>query len=278
MVTDESVRFVHSELFILRGVQAPDETITLVELSSQTHASVLSSLDDACQDAEKAPAVAQLLFTGLGGIEKMADRNERIARLVDERAKLREKKRQTSPYLLVRCSGTSRLISMRHMKDLENMVVAFDALDESAIRRGADQAVAATLIALASELPDLGIEKVLTATVGYLEDERPLYSFGVEAGSPRLTVNKTLSPDMITSVSRRANALASPSEDETPRAQRLLLSSLQETEDRLRAFLFAWTALEVLLSKVFSQHRERVSQLLSDGQPVAVQKYVEWIG
>ncbi len=126
------------------------------------------------------------------------------------------------------------------------------------------------LTAITLSLPvgsDLEFEKV--GELVYSVDEgsaKPIYALNVEMGTPRLSLARPLSGEIVALAAALAARLNT--EQGSRRAYSLLRTSLDRASDDLQGFIAAWSALEIFVNGVFkSTHEVRWFAIMAEGAP-----------
>jgi hypothetical protein len=143
----------------------------------------------------------------------------------------------------------------------------------SEVASAAQPLLNAVLGALWLELPAMtGVDKVLSAVTYARGDGRPFYPMRLELNA----TGEVTSPIPVGAIDRlggTARHLVPNSNLES--VFRLLQVALERRSDRFRAFLFAWTALEIFIRKVFAEYEgEFFGRLRSEAN---FARHVEWI-
>jgi hypothetical protein len=252
------MRFTHIRAYGVRGVTLrPGEgSVTLVErLHDGLRAQFCEQSDNLLQELDRRTAVADVaLDTGLGG---RADGtiDERLAAAITAERESRERRFGRGPYLLLERIGTVESFDTSRQVEHPDFVMCLDGYPGRPAEGISDQ-IADSLIASVALSVD-GLQAVTPAgdaVVFFRDDGKRVYSLSFSM-SASLTVASPIASEAISDVAQWFERLGS--EPGLRRVVHLLVSSLALGDDRLRAFLSAWSALEILVSKLFAYYERR---------------------
>ena len=100
-----------------------------------------------------------------------------------------------------------------------------------------------------------------------------MYSLTFQGGRARAIVSKTIDFEKEKEISKLIGLSNENKQLKTP--FRLLTQSLETTQDELRAFIFAWTALEILVNKIFTTYEEKfISNVIDDQNSHGVNQFL----
>ena len=121
--------------------------------------------------------------------------------------------------------------------------------------------------------PEYHAEKVSSGIYFIDSNEKPLYSLTFQGGRARAIVSKTIDFEKEKEISKLIGLSNENKQLKTP--FRLLTQSLETTQDELRAFIFAWTALEILVNKIFTTYEEKfISNVIDDQNSHGVNQFL----
>lgn len=110
----------------------------------------------------------------------------------------------------------------------------------------------------------------------YLVDAtgRIVYSFSLSAGQGTVYVSREIDTPTVVSTRKYSDLLIGNQDFE--KVSTLFAQSLDAQTDRFRKFIFGWTALEILVSKVFSYYeRSFIDTLVSESSVAGAKRYFE---
>lgn len=104
----------------------------------------------------------------------------------------------------------------------------------------------------------------------------PVYNMNFSIGVVDASVAVGLREEQVNEISKRFAKLKTA--HETGHVQRLFAQTMGSAGDRLRAFLSAWAALEILIATSFKRYeREFLAPFKSAGQPALRQRFLDHI-
>jgi hypothetical protein len=177
-------------------------------------------------------------------------------RFAAQLAEVRAARPNAAGYVILSIRGPAELDMSQAHRDIGRVVVGFDLADKDEYRRKTQHLSSAvgTALALVSH-PGRG-EKVVDSVYFFDEGGRAHYVSNPRFGTP--TVSLSWGTNQLDTFALICRAAA---EDETlGRSIRLLASSLNPEKDRFEKFVLLWTALEVLVNKLFPCFRERFAK------------------
>jgi hypothetical protein len=144
-----------------------------------------------------------------------------------------------------------------------DFTVILDGVDKTSIKKSHSEELESMALALGFEadMPS-SFEKIAEGIYFTDPDGGTAYSLSFSL-SGRASMSISLSNDRIANISSRFRTIQSSS---TLRSVRRLYFRMAEHEnDPLRAFLFGWSALEILISKAFSEYEQEFMAPLREG-------------
>lgn len=192
--------------------------------------------------------------------------------VVSQMEALQEKQSQLGKgnFLVFEHHGYVEGIYIEKKMELDDYVIYLDGIDGSVILEGKhEKFVAATMSIVLETGAVIGLEKVEEATVFYGENGKPAYSMTTSM-SGEMTLSKYIELQEFGGIARRYSQLLG--QESLQRVVRLLVSSLDKQADKLRAFLSAWSALEIFTNKVFKSYENGLFSDLQEGDRPGVWK------
>lgn len=162
------------------------------------------------------------------------------------------------------------------IKDYGDFVVCFDAVNRSNISQQS------------AKLTNLLISSLYLSTERYFEFNRILsgfhlqdeegklfYSFSLEV-SGKCTISNPVSDNSIIKTTEYANKIAQSSLSK--KVISLMSQALDENNDVLKSFLFAWSALEIFIQQAFKEYEQKyIDNILGNNPLILTKKYFERI-
>jgi hypothetical protein len=231
-----------------------------------------------CLHLNRASALATQLLKGLFGQDKDGTLEERLAAEIEEVRVNRQKRNKAGVFLVF--EGTEDVASpdFKFRRDTDDFAICFDAFAKGEVREKFRPALYGTLAAIGLALPqkaDPRVEKI--GDVSYLiesESGKVIYSFSIEGPPVTLSVSTPLSEDAMERARSRARAF--PVDRTLAKIANLLIESQETKTNELRAFIAAWSALEMFVSSLFKAvYGERWFHNLSSNAPASAKPYFD---
>jgi hypothetical protein len=178
-------------------------------------------------------------------------------RLSEETAKLDRQRRELAgndPVIVIRIEGEIDAAIPSSAREILDFVLCFDAYDKSALRLGMQSQVSAVLTAIRMG-SDTAYEFRTICDGSYLTDSdgRVVHSASFQGGTPGVYVSRRLTADHVTRMAEDIRLAISSGNLE--RVMRLHAHSLNKATDNYRSFIAAWSALEILIGKLFPMYQ-----------------------
>ncbi len=163
----------------------------------------------------------------------------------------------------------------RAHEDVE-FVVGFDMGDAETIRNKFDRLFTAVNLSLCARFDLQTITRITDKVVYFRDDGKPVYSFKLLGGAATLFVSRPPTADQLAGLLPLYRALSA--DQSLSRVQSLIQASMNTDDDKLRAFLAAWTALEIFVNKQFAEYDARFfRRIAGETQSAARQQYLNRI-
>lgn len=198
--------------------------------------------------------------------------------LTGEIAKVEHQRREATandPVVVVEITGQVEAKVPANARDVQDFVLCFDAFDKKALKTRLQSEISAVLTALRLGTGE-PLEFRLLADGSYLvaDDGRVVHSASAEAGGVGMYVSRRLSEGQRAHIATdMALALKAGAIE---RVMRLHAQSLNKATDNYRAFVAAWSALEILIGKLFPvYHRLLAEELRAVNQSPGLHAYLD---
>jgi hypothetical protein len=190
------------------------------------------------------------VFVGLpAGPDPEAARNGKIAELVEARSQ----RYKSSGFLMVEVDGDVDATIPARCERVEDFRVCFDAYDKNALSASLQPNVVSAMSAvrMAGET-NYRFEQVTQGS--YLVDEvgAVVHSISINGGAAEITVGRILSAEQIAAM--REFIVPLRQSPELEQAIDLHAQSLNRQENKLRAFMAAWNALELFVKEAKAKY------------------------
>jgi hypothetical protein len=188
----------------------------------------------------------------------------------------REKMYQSGAFLVFHGVRDAPELKLDNHRELPEFNTAFDAFDKAEMRERFWPAVARSLAAVTLSLQDRSDPRISKVTDGmyilHPDSIKPTYSFTFTAGNLRMSIGTMLDDDTKNRIHHYAKRLRKGHNIEKVLDQ--FVQSLAKEKDEFRAFLAAWTALEIFITSTFKRTYEQCwFDRLRDASPPSSQPY-----
>lgn len=176
--------------------------------------------------------------------------------LVAETAKVARQRSDsigTDPAVIVKISGEVEAAIPDNAREIQDFIVCFDAFDKKALKTRLVSQVSAVLTAVRIGTGDpLEFRQISDGSYLTTDDGRVVHSASAEAGAPGVYVSPRLTEEQKQRI--EADIPLALGAGSLERVLRLHAQSLGKALDNYRAFVAAWTALEILVAKLFPKY------------------------
>lgn len=270
------MRYHYMAVYKILGLTWPEDhpDCTLVELPSQGAVALLTGdADRHCAIVDRDQAYRALLMSAIFGPPEEGDfrakLSTRITRIEEER-----RKHGTGAFLVFDADGEIEVRPMELVGDYGEFAFCDYALDKEAIRERHKPAIAGVLTTL-SLRPDIypNVRKITDAVYLVADGEKTIHVSTLSSSATGHAARAVLDDDVRFVAEHAARLVEDP---ELTRVTRLLTQSLGQHADNLRAFLFAWTALEIFVNKAFKVYEQRwLSRFTGSNSPALSGQFFE---
>jgi hypothetical protein len=202
----------------------------------------------------------------VAGLKADADGQAKRAGMLDDVVKRRRERHKGTVYLVVEADGGEVALA-KEPHTVDDVAMEFDLFDdgEPASLQSAARSCVAALVASLPDRADLTVSQCGALTYG-LDGKKPIYSFTIKMGWPTVSIAMPVSVQDLALAPPRASALAAS--PKLQKAASLLVESLDRGTLPLRAFIAAWSALEIFLNVAFKErHHDLLIAALSASAP-----------
>lgn len=237
-----------------------------------------SDVNRHCLNIDRGSACASLLLRGMFGGEKIHELpiafDSEVTKIQEERLS----KNKSGAYTVIMINGQAELNIKENLhRETDQFHVCFDAIDKESIRNKHKERIHAIVASLAmSTSPEYHAERIASGICFFDANDKPLYSYTFQGGRARLILAKPVGSEKETDISKTISLSNANMQLKTP--FRLLTQSLETTQDNLRAFVSAWSALEILTNKVFPIYEEQfIAGIVDEHKSRGVNNFLERI-
>jgi len=274
------MKYIYTTVYWIKGVTVDSDQTERKVVADANHglrALLTSQLDTHCLEVDRSIAVANLLLNSMfGGGTNTGSLDERLTSEITKIREARVRDYGAGVYLVIEVQGEVDDFTAPHQQEYDDFVTCLDGVAKGSIRSAVADQITAIITAIVISVDNvLGIKKVTDAVVFFRDDGKPVYSYTITASGTGY-VSKQLLPEAIKPIQAVFDKLFS--NQGLDRVSRLLVSSLQSSDDPLRSFLSAWTALEIFVNKTFNHYETMFFQQLAAGNHPGVRgQYLERI-
>ncbi|MDZ7759477.1 MAG: hypothetical protein U5L00_04375 [Desulfovermiculus sp.] len=237
-----------------------------------------SDVNRHCLSIDRGMACASLFLRGMFGDEKMQKLPTAIDSEIAKTQEERLSKNKSGAYAVIIISGHAELdIKDNLHRETDQFRITFDSIDKESIRNQHKERIYAIVTSLAiSTRPEYHAERIASGIYFLDANDKPLYTYTLQGGRARLILAKPVGLEKEMEISRVVGLSNANMQLKTP--FRLLTQSLETTQDNLRAFMSAWSALEILTNKVFHVYEEKfIAGIVDDHNSHGVNNFLERI-
>lgn len=227
---------------------------------------------------DRTSALSTLLLQGMFGTSIENTPEKRLAKQVEIIRDKRRRQNNSGVFLIFEGELKISSPNFGFRRDMEEFSICFDAFENGIAREKFLPVIQATLTAMAISLPenaDTRIEKV--QDISFLietKTKKPIYCFTAELGTATVRVSTPLTDDIVKKA--RAHARAFPTDRKLARVADLLIESKEIGTNELRAFIAAWSALEMFVSSTFkTTYLDLWLQVMSSNTPSSAKTYFD---
>jgi hypothetical protein len=148
------------------------------------------------------------------------------------------------------------------LRRIDDYILCFDAFDKKALSASLQSQVSAVLSAMRMGANhEYRFENIVSGSYAVGEDGKIVHLLSFEGGQADIYVSKPLSAEQVSEVAEDINLVRRARSLE--RVVRLYTHSLDRKTDRFRAFVSAWSALEILVAKIFPVYQGKLEAELA---------------
>lgn len=195
-------------------------------------------------------ALMSMMLRALVGNSLAADFPERLAAETAKVARQRSDSIGTDPVVIIEVTGEVEAAIPANAREIQDFIVCFDAYDKKAVRARVAPQVSAVLTALRIGTGNpLEFRQVSDGSYLTTADGRVVHSASAEVGGLGMYVSRRLSEEQRQRI--QADIALTLRTGSLERVLRLYAQSLSKATDNYRGFIAAWSALEILVAKLF---------------------------
>lgn len=276
---DSSLKFVYTTIFEILGVMAPEkgDAVLIDDPSEGVWACLTRDAAPHRKDLDEGAAVGTMLLRGLIGKGPEGAFPERLRKETAAVSEERSSGASGRHFLVVRLEGLAPDWESRAEREVEEFVIRLNGAPKLGLREQTKTAVASIVISITQRTGrPVQLRPHAEGLVFFREDGKKVYAKELKGGPANLFVSTPWDPAMQKPLQADFQSLQGLTG--LTRIHNLFAASIEQANDRLRAFQAGWSALEIFVNKVFSDYEaEFLGGLTSDSDPRAKAWYVERI-
>ena len=224
---------------------------------------------------DRGNALAIMLFNGMIGDPIADDFRVNLETQIDAIQKSRTESLGDASVLVVELRGPLQTQPRDPICKIDDYVLYFDAFDKKELTASLQPQVSAALLAMRTGAnSEYRFESVVSGSYALADDGQIVHSLSFEESHPEVFVSKPLTDEQIKQVKQDADLIR-----KSKSLERVVrLHSLNLATDRFRAFISAWSALEILVAKIFPTYQTKLTDELAaiNGTP-GLRSYIDRI-
>ncbi len=273
----KKLKYHHIQLFSVSGILLPADIDELPLIDGELGAVkvYLTHSPDICVlNISRGSAFGLMMGKGRlrdkGQKEFNEELNEEIERISDGI----KKRFKSKPVFVIEIIGETELNTPHPLNDLGEYLICIDGVDKPTIRRQtADLTNTAISSLYLASYKDFELKKITNGLHLTDEDGKIYYSFSFSM-TGRGFVSTTVDTTLTVNTSEYAQKISKTKLSK--KVIRLLTQALDENDDFLKSFLFAWTALEIFIQKAFKEYNQLFfDEILGNNPPALTKQYFE---
>ena len=268
------MEYTYTISFKIDGISLPegmDEVV--VNKFDQIQVILCSDTSKYSFHSDRGLAVGTMMLKGLTGQGGEGEFEDRLNTEIESIKRDRNKKYPNGPFLVFEASSETAVDLSKPTKDLGPFVIAFDAVEKERIKAQYKELIDQhlTSLFLVAER-DFRVNKVFEG-FHLKEGSKICYSYTF-SGSGTVMVSRAFTDESTEKLKKYLSALNKKTGLDD--INRLLVRASSDQTDKLRSFIFAWTALEVFFNKTFKHYEQKfLEKHTIDGLPVLAQHFFE---
>jgi len=271
---DANLKFVFTSIREIIGITAPETGDAILINDSGTWACLTCDPTRYRKELDEGAAIATMLLRGLVGGGPEGSFTERLEKEIAGIVEERNARSKPHNYLVLRLEGEMPDWESRTEREIDQFVIRLNGAPKLGIRDRFKVELASIVVAISQRTGrPVQLMPHADGLVFFRGDGKKIYAKELIAGTPSIFVSSPWNAADQTLL--QADFLALRELTTLIRVHQLFAASLEQTHDRLRAFLSGWSALEIFVNKVFSLYETVfLGGLTSDTDPKAKEWYV----
>lgn len=277
-VSESKMRYVYINIYRFEGIsgnELDEDKVVYQDNSRGITVHLTNNINSHRLNLDIGMAAASLLLRGVFGDKNLEDLPTSIDDEVTKIQEERDSNKKSGVYAVIIIKGDAELkINKKLHKATDQFSICFDAINKESIFKLHKEKVHAIVTSLSmSTSPEYHAEKESSGVYFIDENDKPLYSFKMQAGSARAIVSEAINDEIESEISKMIDLSTNDQQLKTP--FRLFTQSLENPQDKLRSFTSAWSALEIFTNKVFSSYEDKfIAEIADDHNSHGVNQFL----
>jgi hypothetical protein len=251
-------------VFAAHAIGLPqDASMVRIYEGDRVSAVLTSDPTEVLRVADRGAVLGTLLLKGVFGSPDQRSFDEKLQQEIAAAAAVRQRAAGSAPYLVVMVTLEVDVSLRGPHKDLPDFALYFDAVDKDVVRAQArpqaDRVLAAVIVASEN---DPRFDRLSESIYLTTPEGRVVYSVTASAGAATLLV-RAFPKDLANLVNRYMSVSRGGSGPDLASVYGLLRAAVDGRTEPLRAFVAAWSALEIFINKVFGTYDQIWFDLLT---------------
>ena len=231
-------------------------------LDPSTSALITGNLDAHWHLLDQHIALASMILRGLVGKTQKSDFEERLEKEIEGIRERRAKTLGNDGILLIEIRGDLEVDIKNPKREVGDLVLCFDAYDKKQLKANLEKRIATVLAAV--RIGGAGkyqLEKIADGSYLLAPNGKIIHSFSEEVGTITAYKSSPISDTQKTTIHQYIDQLSK--ETNLASVVPLFVHSLDRNTDSFRAFISAWSAMEILVNKIFDVYESKLIEELS---------------
>ncbi len=270
------MQYEYLSIYKISGLTlAPDsgDTELYANADGSFKAILSGNINSYCNEIDRSKALGYLMLRGMVGQDQGKDQTSILESEIAKIRESRNKEINSAAILIINAKGAIDANLTEQSNETADYIIGFDVFDKKQITTTYNHDVNAVLAALflAAESENLQIIKVCQDAYLINPQGKPIYSISFSLSGEAYCSSRT-TPGFIEKAQSLSCGLIS--EKYLPRVISLLMQAISKENDKFRRFIFAWSALEILINQVFSTYEKMfISKIVESAPSNYTEKY-----
>lgn len=245
------MHYRHTVVYRVRGIVLPEgtERILVDRPDEELRAWLTTAVDTYCAEGDQRDTVANMLLDGAFGADNPQPWQDRLVQGVTQMQAQRRNRFSNGPFVVIAKTGPLSSYTPSVEREEQPFILCFDGSDTKAIRSATTATITSLIMALVVGVDHFsGLDRVSDFVMSYRDDGKAIFSYTASVGSATAYVSSPLDDETGGAIDGLYATIVN--DPDAQRVVSIMLASLEHDDDRLRAFLSAYTALEVFIRKM----------------------------